>query len=587
MYKKVIFVAVVICGAVLLFQTENTAQSTQVISADEASIKIATNISQPSVEHLSNDKAHFTVEPCPKNVPSAGYCMSVRDRVSGNNQSQKNHYKTQAFYAFFNGSSKEFVTDELLHKLSWNEVNSFYRDIAIWEALLEHKVLLARLPHSEQLISTIEGFSHNIMKNQGRYVDFFMQWEDKILPLWQDFSFEAINEAHKMGASDEELVALINTTFSAVPKPILENPYLSPLSGVIKSLLTLQKITAATLLFEQYPELVSFNNKYTAEPQKMALEIIGQAGYTIDDVNTLPRLIKSLNFNKHPFVLNKDEEVFFGSPNITDALSLLSLQGIEIDVVDSKEIVPVTDSTLISDNPKYVNDDELLNENALCNLKNVWLHQRKKTKQQWGEFAPSAFIDVVKKSPEYRYCDSVPAKLDLSAVVKFTAPLFQQAREQLSTQQLTFEQIDLTQINVSHLKSDVKTLFSLLMTKEFISNSNLTETEIIQKLTDAKLIPNPKDIAVLLMFVKRKNLTMWLPLMDFTDVPQAHVLLNAMAQEATFKQFEILNSQLQHHEYRSSVSLDPFYFFIRGFFSLQVTCLYMESSGFKYAYFDF
>ena len=73
------------------------------------------------------------------------------------------------------------------------------------------------------------------------------------------------------------------------------------------------------------------------------------------------------------------------------------------------------------------------------------------------------------------------------------------------------------------------------MTKEFISNSNLTETEIIEKLTDAKLIPNPKDIAVLLMFVKRKNLTMWLPLMDFTDVPQAHVLLNAMAQEATFK----------------------------------------------------
>lgn len=569
MYKKVIFAAVVvISGGVLLFQTKNTAQSTQITRAADTITAITTDISQPNAKPQSNDKPHFIVQPFPKNAPSAEYCFSVGNRVSSDEQSQIQHYKTQAFDAFLNGASKEFAADELLDKLRWNEVNNFYHDIAIWEALLQHKELLASMPHSDQLIANIDRFSHNIAKSQGRYVDFFMQWENKIMPLWQDFSFEAINEAHNMGASDEELVALINTTFSPVPKPILDNAYLSPLSGVIKSLLVLERITAATLLFEQYPELVSFDNKYEAQPQRMTLEIIGEAGYMIDDLNTLPRLIKSFNFNKHPFALNKEHELFSGLINTTNALSLLSRQGIEIDVVDSKTLVSLAKSSLISDDPKYVSDDALLNEHALCNSKNVWVHQRRKAKQQWDEFASSAFIDVVKKSPEYRYCDSVPAKLDLSAAVKFTAPLFKQAREQLSTQQLAFRQIDLTQINVSHLKSDVKTLFSLLMTREFISNSHLTQSDIIQKLTDANLIPNPKDIAVLLTFVKRKNLTMWLPLMDFSDVPQARVLLNAMAEEAAFKQFEILNNKLQRTAQASSEALDPFYFFIRGFSEL-------------------
>jgi hypothetical protein len=434
----------------------------------------------------------------------------------------------------------------------------------MYEAVNARLPTIKSLRNSEELVLSVERFNKSISSDVN--IDDIVSLDRQVNQLWQRASLNQVEDAIFADSDAEVILEILNSALSEIPDPMMRDPQLSPLAGVIVSMVSLGRIDIAINLLERYPSIASVTSKYDNTFRMNILEVLngvltdGQVSENVDE------LISQLNFYNGNFMFYEITMWMFNNTAIKEAITKLQSQNIrfEYQLVDQME-APEPSFRISYDTTSLISLDE---QYMLCEEKNNWLSLRQNTLEQWQGFEEDGFIAKVSESFEYEYCETRQSSYDYDATIGEAQEAISIIRKHLSVVGLSLAELNLTDIEFPSMSEDVRAIVSIAITQDLLQTGELSEQQIVAKLSAANFAPQPSHLQVIELLITLDGIFVWLDVIDFTKNPQNILLLNQAARKANFDIFARLSAKFERS---NTQGLDPFYFFIKGYSDIQIT----------------
>jgi len=504
----------------------------------------------------------FEVRPFPESTIPEKLCTTAQPSIALTDKHSA--ILKEATQAYLSGRTKEEVADAIWLELNWLIARRWYARAATYEAIDEHQASIQALGVGQSLIRSFEYLKASIATDTrvGDIADLSQGLDE----LWSDIRLEGINSAIFNNEATNVVVAQINEALSSIPEALLVEPELSPLKGIVVSLVSLNRIDAALELIRQYPVLTVIESKYDNQLRLNILDALNTKMLVDPSTSMVSELLSQLGFFSQNLMFY-DIPPMFDSRKIKDAIKKLQQQSISFSHQIANAITPPEPSFTF----EYENKINGLSkaQYQACNAQRNWMNSRKLALSQWQTFEKDEFVADVQASFEYRYCEDTQSTFDINATLEQVSKHMQHISQHAEKMKYTsLADINFNEIEFPPLSDDERSLISMALTIGLLKSKTLSEQEIVNKLTAADFLPEPSSLTVMEFIIQNDGLHIWLDTIEIKEELHHYSLLNQLAESGKFRLFKAMNERLDVDD---TDLLDPFYFFILGYSDSSIT----------------
>lgn len=508
----------------------------------------------------TNLKTSYVKQPFPTNIPTEAQCQELNVEQYRLREKSDHDIELKALQAFKNGYTAKQVAEAIWFSSYWSVAKNWYDKAALAESVEKLLPILKTMPNNERLLN-----QYNYDKELGKNLRNVIDYTGSVDLLWKHIATDSIHrKVSSTNTSAVEIFNEIELAFSEIPYEILNNNRLSPLYSILNLLVAKQELPTAIMLLQRYPDLrlsdVNLDNKLAIA----FLSVIGSEDYEITNPTEYQLFLSLLGLLDKQVFYQKVTHPLFGNEKVSNGIKKLNDKGITIKValVDDK----VKPNPILQLN---IEKSELTDEQKLvlkkCDSINDWLNSRKLTLDKIETFKDDPFIAAIKSSPEFKNCKNKQPPHNLQLIKSQFTATNEIVTQALGNQGISLAELDLATLDLPELLPETKSILAVIMARDYLQATNLTEQEIITRLSNVSLKPSGKYSELLAWFAGLKGLTLWLNSLNFEQPEGAQLLLNKFAGEGVFEPFEILNTRLGGVAFNTQDELDPFYFFIQNY----------------------
>jgi hypothetical protein len=501
----------------------------------------------------------LNITPFPETTLTYDQCEAV-DEERRTDLEQRSELALQAaMNAYLAGEPKEKIADAIWLDVTAFTAQQWYNTMAFYEATKRHKLAIESLSPAPFVAQEINEF-HDAIES-GAYQQFNVRVEQ----LFTNIDLRSINRAIAEKRELDDILSTVNSALAHIPAPLLHDPLLSPVKGLIKSALELHYYDLSIALIERYPSAMIQSSKYLNRFISTLLSSLYQSIANEPDKGRLQRIVALLQKENDAIVL-EDMPAMFGPAYASAAASKLNALGININYAKLEDLKPMAvDLDLVANTPAQ---DALREKYEQCRAPKEWLATRRYSQSEWQSFAPTPLTQKAVDSFEFALCNVNKSAGDFVGRSSAVQNAVRDMQVQLSSKSQSLFDVLPSELPIPELTKDERAIVIALIADGYLENPAYSEEKVKTLMASADLLPEPVSMEAKQVLLSQPSATLWLDIIDFDDHPTSYMALNQLAYEGKFELFNALKSKI---EVKNKALFDPLYFFLLGYSELTTT----------------
>lgn len=552
-----LLIGLVVLAAIVALLVYDPKESSTVLSvkeANDASSKSNTDAANPN---SSEAKPSFDWTPIPTNSLTNAECLDLEQQVQRQWSAKVDDANRIANQAYFLGEDKHKIANSLWQQTTWYDARKWYKRVKYYEAVKQHLASLRQFALPRDFSESFENFETRD-KTAGDIKE-IPDFSKKISGVWSFIDLKGIQQSIKDQASDETILAQIDSVLASIPDDLLSNLELSPIGPIITSAVKLERNEIALALMSRYPSLTVQENEYDNQFAKQLLDALYLQLYGNKQTSSIASLVAYLNQSSEPFVFFK-LPFYMSRLRVEQSLQLLEKTNTPVQYQIINDIEPPSSELSL---PYSTSDFETSSaQYKQCQSRELWLESRQKPVAEWQSYEESDFVSQIKQSYEYQYCMTAPDTSSLLNRMQKVKKVVNDLSKQISFDITEIQDLNLSELDIPELTKDERAVVILALTRGLMDTNSLSNEEITALLSDASLVPQPDSFEIKKQFLISEVADVWMNHMPLTPDENDYRILNDIAKTGNFQRYQAVKELLNIDEHPR---LDPLYFFIQGF----------------------